>query len=162
MSQNAQPVATITGEQLEALTGLTDRRIRQLAKLGYFPSPNRGVYQQTATIRGLFKYYREDRHAQSNSLNDVKLGKLRAEMELAQIKVAEAKNEVMSVVDAEAFIARFAAKLNQLLMQKLEIEIPARMNGKDITAARAEARLVHDEIWEVCNGNLKKWGDPTN
>lgn len=158
--QHPQP-ATITGEQLEALTGLTDRRIRQLAKLGYFPPPVRGVYQQGATIRGLFKYYREDRHAQTSTMNDVKLGKMRAEMELAQIKVAEAKNEVMSVAQGEEFIARFAAKLNQLLSQKVEIEAPARMVGKDIVAARAEARLLHDEIWEVCNGNLQKWSDPT-
>lgn len=161
MSQQPQQPATITGEQLEALTGLTDRRIRQLAKLGYFPPPVRGVYQQVATIRGLFKYYREDRHAQTSSINDVKLGKMRAEMELAQIKVAEAKSEVMSVSQVEEFVGQFAAKLNQLLTQKIETEAPARLVGKDIVAARAEARLLHDEVWEVCNHNLQKWTEPT-
>jgi hypothetical protein len=152
-----QQPATITGEQLEALTGLTDRRIRQLAKLGYFPPPVRGVYQQVATVRGLFKYYREDRNNATSSFQEARTRKMTAEAELAQIKVAEAKHELISVPEAVDFMAHFAAKLNQLLTQKIETETPARLLGKDIVASRAEARQIHDEIWEVCNAGLNEW-----
>lgn len=51
--------STISAEKLCALTGLTDRRHRQLAREGYFPSPSKGLYQLTPTIAGIFRYYRE-------------------------------------------------------------------------------------------------------
>lgn len=49
----------IDGERLAVLTGLSDRRLRQLAKEGFFPSPERGLYDLPKTISGLFRYYRE-------------------------------------------------------------------------------------------------------
>lgn len=161
MTAAPQQPATITGDQLEALTGLSDRRIRQLAKMGYFPPPVRGVYQQVATIRGLFKYYREDRSKSTSTFQEARTKKISAEAELAQLKVAEARAEVISVPDAVEFMSRFAAKLNQLLTQKIETEVPARLLGKDIVAARTEARQIHDEVWEVCNAGLNEW-QPTS
>ena len=48
---------TISGDALEKLTGLGDRRIRQLAKEGHFPPPVKGQYKLVKTVRGLFAYY---------------------------------------------------------------------------------------------------------
>lgn len=50
---------TITSDQLCALTGLTDRRHRQLAKEGYFPPPKMSKYSFVPTLKGMFRYYRE-------------------------------------------------------------------------------------------------------
>jgi len=62
-------VGTISGEKLSALTGLTDRRHRQLAKEGYFPPPLRGLYPAWPAITGLFKYHREQLSKKSDSLS---------------------------------------------------------------------------------------------
>lgn len=48
---------TITAEELCALTGLTDRRHRQLARVGYFPPPLRAGYERHKTIAGLYQYF---------------------------------------------------------------------------------------------------------
>ncbi|NBR87398.1 MAG: hypothetical protein EBT61_18160 [Verrucomicrobia bacterium] len=68
---------TIHADKLCALTGLTDRRHRQLAKAGYFPPPDKSEYQLAATIKGLFQYYREQKEKRGNS--DERIKKARAE-----------------------------------------------------------------------------------
>ena len=150
-----QQPGTLTGEQIEALTGLTDRRVRQLAKMGYFPPPVRGLYQQTPTIRGLFKYYREGRESSSAALNEAKLQKLRADAEMADLKLAEAKREVIAFTDAQGAIDRLLARWHQLITQKLETETPPRVVGKDIIAIRAEVKAIHDKIADVVNQKFK-------
>jgi hypothetical protein len=49
----------ISASELESLTGLTDRRHRQLAIEGFFPKPRLSKYLREETIHGLFRYYRE-------------------------------------------------------------------------------------------------------
>lgn len=153
---STQPPGTLTGEQVEALTGLTDRRVRQLAKAGYFSPPVRGLYKQTETIRGLFKYYREDRHAEAKTMHDEKLLKIKAERELKELELARAKRESVSSAIVDEAFKTLGAKWDLLLTQKLETEIPARLLGKDIVASRSEARLVHDEIRGICNSGLSR------
>jgi hypothetical protein len=60
----ADGVQRISGTQLETLLRargieLGDRRLRQLAKEGFFPEPDRGEYEFLATLLGLVRYYRE-------------------------------------------------------------------------------------------------------
>lgn len=51
---------TISAAKLSALTGLSDRRHRELAKDGYFPPPTKGQYIVAPTVSGLFRYFREN------------------------------------------------------------------------------------------------------
>ncbi|CAG0995231.1 hypothetical protein ARNL5_03564 [Anaerolineae bacterium] len=54
------PEATaILVAQLTRLSGLSDRRLRELAAEGWFPRPVGGAYQLVPTIQGLLRYYRE-------------------------------------------------------------------------------------------------------
>ena len=155
MADDAKPLsnlsATLNGEQVEALSGLTDRRVRQIAKLGYFPPPERGIYDAQLTIRGLFKYYREARENSTEALNEAKLQKLKADAEMAEVKLAEAKREVIAFTDAQGAFDRLLGRWHQLITQKLETETPPRVVGKDITAIRAEVKAIHDEIAEIVN-----------
>lgn len=155
MAEDVPSSSTLTGEQLEAITGLTDRRIRQIAKLGYFPPPVRGRYERMQTIRGLFKYYREDRHNSSAAMNEAKLQKLKADAEMAEVKLAEAKREVIAFSDAQGAFDRLLGRWHQLISQKLETETPPRVVGKDITAIRAEVKAIHDEIAEIVNSKFE-------
>ncbi len=50
---------TIAGAQMAKLSGLTERRLRELAAEGFFPKPNDGKFQLVPTIQGLLRYYRE-------------------------------------------------------------------------------------------------------
>lgn len=45
--------------QLIRLSGLTDRRLRELAREGWLPAPDNGRYQLVGAIQGLLRYYRE-------------------------------------------------------------------------------------------------------
>jgi len=153
----AESPSTISAVALVALTGLTDRRHRQLADAGFFPPPVKAQYLLTPTIQGMFRYYREMNARSGGELHAVKLEKLKAETEMAQIRLSETKGEVVALPDQIDFIKKFAARLNQLLTQKIETEVPVRLLGKDIVSARAEARMIHDEVWEVCNTSLNEW-----
>ena len=68
---------TLTADKLCALTGLSDRRHRQLAKAGYFPPPKRGEYQLSATIKGMFSYYRELGQKKTQTDEEIKGERLR-------------------------------------------------------------------------------------
>ena len=54
---------TIAIAQLARLSGLTDRRLRELASEGWFPKSVEGQYQLVPTIQGLLRYYRELEHS---------------------------------------------------------------------------------------------------
>ena len=50
---------TIPPSQLARLSGLSERRLRQLAAEGWFPRPTRSGYPLVPAIQGLLKFYRE-------------------------------------------------------------------------------------------------------
>jgi hypothetical protein len=68
---------TIHADKLCALTGLTDRRHRQLAKAGYFPPPKLSEYQLSPTIKGMFQFYREQGQKKTHTDEDIKGERLR-------------------------------------------------------------------------------------
>ena len=68
------PAENISSAALATMTGLSDRRHRQLAKDGWFPPPSRGAYQRDVTFKGLFKYFKE-RSSGTKCLKDLKLRK---------------------------------------------------------------------------------------
>ena len=80
--------------------------------------------------------------------------KIREEIRLLKLKAQREEGKTIPIADVLGYISRLGAKWDQLLTLKLETEIPARLVGKDIVAARAEARAVHDEIREVCNAGI--------
>ena len=88
------------------------------------------------------------------SLADLREEKLKEEIRLLKLKAAREEGKTIALADVLGYMSRLSAKWDQLLTLKLETEIPARLLGKDIVAARAEARAVHDEIREVCNAGI--------
>jgi len=54
MAENTIPIA-----QLARLSGLCDRRLRELASEGWIPKVEGGNYPLVPTIQGLLRYYRE-------------------------------------------------------------------------------------------------------
>jgi hypothetical protein len=92
---------TITADKLCSLTGLTDRRHRQLASQGFFPPPIASAYQLAPTIQGMFRFYREHSMRAKGTLNDSKLGKTEAERQLAELALKKATREVLPTKGVE-------------------------------------------------------------
>jgi hypothetical protein len=110
-----EAAGTIPAQTLEAITGLTDRRHRQLAKEGFFPPPQRGRYLTRETLTGLFKYYRESATRRTGTLAEEREAKLRAERKLAELDLAKRTGELIELAAAERFTeALVAAFVNHL------------------------------------------------
>jgi hypothetical protein len=90
---------TISADELCELTGLTDRRHRQLAKDGYFPPPARGRYKRTRTLQGLFKYAFHDKNNAGGTLGAEKLRKLKEEADRVALENARERKELVDRAD---------------------------------------------------------------
>jgi hypothetical protein len=53
------PVATIAADKLSQLTGFSLIELAGLARKGYFPKANDGLYEQTRSIQGCFLAYKD-------------------------------------------------------------------------------------------------------
>jgi hypothetical protein len=142
---------TISSEKLEALTGLTDRRHRQIAKLGHFPSPTRGQYKLAPTIKGLFVYYR------GMNDNDMKQAKLAEEHRKLKIANDYKERKLILVDSVKACVSRVLARVDQILEQKLSNEYPAAVAGLDVPQSRIYGKRLGDQIRTEFQGLKEEW-----
>ena len=144
----AEPQQTITAEKLCALTGLTDRRHRQLAKEGYFPPPIKSQYQLTPTLVGMFRYYRETREAR-DTLRDEKVRETRARADLFEIEKRVKERELVPLDEAHAIITKALAPARQRFIA-LPAEMAARTNPTDPAFSRKALEQWRDEALKTC------------
>jgi phage terminase Nu1 subunit (DNA packaging protein) len=88
-------INSIRSDELCLLTGLTDRRLRQLAQQGFYPPPNRGVYQREETLRGLFRYYKESQERETAALRQEEIGYTRARRRKTELELEQAIGAVV-------------------------------------------------------------------
>jgi len=125
-------IQTISAESLTRLTGLSDAMHRKLARLGYFPPPIEGQYQQTAAIVGAFKYYREIGAKKNGTLESEKVRKVRAEADLVTAK-ARAMERKHVPVDAV-----------MLVWEKVMLNLRAKIMSSGL--AEKDRRGILDEL----------------
>lgn len=89
----------LTADKFCQITGLTDRRHRQLAKAGHFPMPKKGIYEMTPTLAGFVRYLRAQTEKAEGTLEEERLKKLTAERHMAELKLAK---ERKAALDADA------------------------------------------------------------
>ena len=87
------------------------------------------------------------------------LSALKADLLKEQIRHVRAKNqreegEVIQSRVVEDMLATLAHKLDLLLRLKLEVELGARVMGKNAAEINVEGALIVDEIREVINSNI--------
>ena len=104
LGAHAGAIDSANSEQLTAdkfcqITGLTDRRHRQLAKAGFYPMPKKGIYEMTPTLAGFVRYMREQVESAGADFEEEKLKKLTAERHMAELKLAK---ERKAALDADA------------------------------------------------------------
>jgi len=135
---------TIEGDKLCHLTGLTDRRHRQLAKEGYFAPPIRGKYQLVRTLQGLFRYYRESQTRRNGTLDEERQRKLTAERKSAELNY---EREVEAVIETDiAYKAWEAIILGA--KQKL-LGLANKIESKHGNDAKLR-KILELEIDEIC------------
>jgi len=138
----AEQIQTISGEKLCVLTGVTDRRHRQIAKLGYFPPPIKGQYQLTATLQGMFKYYRELGEYKKNkreAIDDEKHRKLKLEND-------ETAGLLTNTQDLANQIAPKLMKFRDNVYATMENEAPRCMSGIGVAEARIIGRRMASDL----------------
>lgn len=144
---------TLSAEVLCSLTGLTDRRHRQIAKEGFFPPPVKGQYQLTPTLQGMFKYYRELGERQRHKRDEIDDEKLR-KLKLANDETAG------RLADKETLFSQVAASIpaiRDLAYAKLEHEAPNAMSTLDVPSARIIGRRLASELIQKWQEIFKAW-----
>ena len=121
---SAQVVPTKT---MVALTGLTDRRLRQHAADKLFPKPVSGKYELVATLNSLFAYYRKrlDGKAGANdpNLDSEKLRLVREQADKHWLDNQRTKEELVEREKVGKFIAKtFVAIRQKVIASSLTTE----------------------------------------
>lgn len=148
---------TISADRLREITGLTDRSHRLVAEKGYFPQPIKGQYQLGATLKGLFRYYRELQQKRSDA---TKLHEER--LKAAKADIAEDERDrgrelyVLKQLIGPALRAVAIAQ-KALLRRKLEQELPARLAHKEAGEILAANRAAVDEICAAFCDGVRGW-----
>ena len=135
-------VQTISAEKLCALTGLTDRRHRQIASDGYFPPPIKSEYQLSATLQGLFRHFRELSKKRNSTTEDERRKKLTAERKIEELKLARMMGNAL---DADSVVSAWQGVI-MVARQKLlgmENKVSGRLGFDDFQ--RQELRREIEE-----------------
>src|SRR4051812_24232522 len=111
----------VSGDKLHELTGLTDRRHRQLADLGDFPAPVRGQYEFKRTLQGLFRYYQEGTGDKKKETSAEKLRKLTAQADEIALRNEEARKRLVDRVD---FLKRLEPIYTEVRQKILACSMP--------------------------------------
>lgn len=148
---------TIRAEALCSLTGLTDRRHRQLAEQNYFPPPIRGAYQRDKTIAGLFKYFQEQIHARDDSLKI-------EQRELAIARKEKVREETEILRKAYVRKSEIGPALRNLslhqratLQFKLEQELAPNLVGLSAAEILERVRGAVDSVCAVFQAGTREW-----
>lgn len=134
----ANGVQTISGTQLESLLRakgieLGDRRLRQLAKEGFFPEPDGGQYEFLATLVGLVKYFRDLKDKRSKEFEAQELRKITEQADEVAIRNATSRGEL---IETEA-VYRYN--------EKIFVALKARLLASALDPADKD-EILHDLI----------------
>ena len=147
----------IPADRLCLLTGLTDRRHRQLSAEGYFPGPMRGQYKLVPTLQGLFRYYREAASKLREQVLTTRDLKGQKEIELLDLKIARDRGAMIDRNVVETLLGAIATLQRSRLYSALEQELPGRVTGRDPAQVRVVGREIADELCAIFSDAKARW-----
>lgn len=137
------PAGTITLQQAARLLMISDERVRQLSKAGYFQPIAHGRYPLVAVVQGYFKY-RDDRREKAEQVSSSPL----TDAKLAAIERRMAREDRHLIAMDEALQAYdHAAEIYVESLQGLPAQMtrnPAERRRLDAIVAIDIARLKRD------------------
>jgi hypothetical protein len=131
---------------MEQITGLTARRLLQLAKAGYFPAPDHGRYQLKATCGGVIRHMREMLAAASGPASDERANLIRARRELVEIQIQEKRRTLIPLADICERLGAMTFEIRGTLQRHLIDQLPAHNAGLDAAKQRENNRAALTEI----------------
>ena len=149
--------ATITAEELCALTGLTNRRHQQLAADGYYPHPIGKDYLLAPTITGLFKFYREHNQRTKEKLVNTKDDKTQKEIRLLDMKIAREERRTVERAEVNTLLLHVASQQKAVLFAALEREFPGKVVGRTASEISAQGRALADRLCEIFQREVEQW-----
>jgi hypothetical protein len=145
--QNARPTWAKVAEHL----GCSREALDNLRKLPGAPTEKDAAkWAEWVTANGHLK-------GGSRRLTEIKILIAEEELKKRRRENAVAEGELIPREIAGEAASRAMGQLARILTQKLEVEAPARLQGKDIVGIRRELRTVHDEIADQWNSELELW-----
>jgi len=137
----------LPASELCALSGMTDKWHRAIAKRGFYPEPSNGVYSRRATMAGMFRYFR-DQLAKKNGT----LEKLRAEnyakrnaildqqAEQNEIELKKARGELRSTKEFADALLELETETRALIWQEMVEQLPSVAGGMPSADLRKESK----------------------
>jgi hypothetical protein len=156
MSKQAAP-GTISAEKLRALTGYTDRHHRDLANQGYYPQPDHGQYQATATLAGLFKYLREQLSKKNAGAAQAEERLKVAKADMAEEELAAFRKKYVLKTDIGPALTNLANHQRATLQYKLEQEVAPNLAGKKPLEILTTMQNAVDNICQIFEHGIRGW-----
>jgi len=154
---SAQTGGNIAADRLCALTGLTDRRHRQLATAGFFPPPIKGQYQAGKTIAGLFTHFRQLLAKKDETLRKEQEGYTRAKRQLAEEELAQARGLYVLKADIGPALRNISLHQRAVLQRKFEQEISPNLAGLTTLEILGRIKPAVDEVCAIFREGTKEW-----
>ena len=147
--------ASISTAQLESLSNLGERRLRQLSQEGRLPQPMGGQWPMILTIKRLFAVYQES----GPELAKEKLLKMAAQRKLAELEVGRVTGTLCPRSEIAPALRNLSLNQRACLQNKLEIELPPKLSGLDPVAIRRHMVEVVDSVCDMFQKNTRQWLD---
>ncbi|MDH4318205.1 MAG: hypothetical protein OEV64_07420 [Desulfobulbaceae bacterium] len=153
--------ATISSADLCILTGLTDRRHRQLAQAGHFPPPVDGQYDANRTFQGLIKYAFKAIRKKSDELEKERTQLTKAKREMAQEELAKFRGEYIPLSVIGQSFANTSVRIKDVMVRRFEQELGPKLAGKNTIEILMEIRKAVDSVIKEMHDGLGQWmSDP--
>jgi len=147
----------LTADELSEWTGLTDKRHRQIADEGYFPPPDDGLYILGETIKGMFRYYRDQAGKAKGKVTELRQVNLERQNRRLEIEIKKIEGEMIEVREVREMFMRVALLLKSILFGALEQELPAKASGKTPEEIRMIARGIGDRMLDCLRNEQGTW-----
>lgn len=147
--------AMMHSDRMEVITGLGDRRLRQLAEEKYFPPPVKAHYQTLETLVGVIRFYRTT--SSSETLLKKRLAKMDQEMRDRQIDIDEKEKLLKPIKFFADKIFQLGAEINTTLDFQLNDRLPALNAGLPALEQRKKTRIVYLDILKRFQDFAKQW-----
>ena len=154
-----KPIEGIASDELCAVASLTDRRLRQLATEGYFPPPERGIYDAKKAMAGLLRFYREQLHKKDDNLATERKKYTVVRREKLEIERDILRRLYLPRAEIGPILRNLAANQRAALQNKLENELSVKLSGLDPITTRARMAEAVDQICDMFKQSTRKWLD---
>jgi hypothetical protein len=157
MAKAAPKPGYTTTEQIRALTGYTERHLRDLAKAGWFPKPEHGLYQTNATIKGLFDYHRDQLSKKDDTEKKARAAYWETKRQREAFEFEQEQGAWVKLSELNSTTRNVCLHLAAALRRKLELELPGRLRNKTEIEMREEMKIAVDDLFKIFREGVSKW-----